>query len=163
MAKELKSKKKKSKEIVEEPKAKKKTKKKAERPRGYCLTCQEPQFLNNSYVEELISGRKMRYGVCAKCNRNVSVTVKSDTPADRKQTPKEAAIRKENREKRKKKNLQTVRAIEGRTLGDDEPSVSKKKKKKVVEEEPVLKKKKKKKVLADPEPVAKKKKKKAKK
>lgn len=84
--------------------------KKNKKVTSFCMRCREIRPLKpGSQVHLLISGSRMRRGVCAKCGTNTSGMVSKDTPYDVKETKKDAENRKDKKDKKKKDNLDKLR------------------------------------------------------
>lgn len=108
----LKLKKKTTKSVKSEKKSSKAdAPKKSSKVEIYCFGCGEKrQMKKGHYVEELVSGRKVRHGECVECGRSCAVIVSKDTPVDRVQTAKEARAKKVEKEKKAKEKIEALKA-----------------------------------------------------
>lgn len=87
-----------------------KSKNKDKKVTSFCMRCREIRPLRSgSKVHLLISGSRMRRGICSKCGTNTSGMVSKDTPYDIKETKKDSDARKDKKSKKKEENLNKLR------------------------------------------------------
>jgi hypothetical protein len=90
-------------EVVEKPK-------KAAAIELHCFKCGQKVALKKEghYVEQLVSGRKVRHGFCKECGTAVAGMVGKDVPVDRVQTVAEAKVKKAQKEVKKRTKIETL-------------------------------------------------------